>query len=71
MDDLASRLKTERDGYRDALREANAEIAQLREALRRIANHLPGVTHYWADEVRRIAKNALGNDDLADRWDNA
>ena len=38
------------------------EVEKLRDALRRIAGYHPAVTHGWADDVRSIARTALGED---------
>ena len=37
-----------------------AENGRLREALRRIADYHPTITHQWAENVRAIARAALG-----------
>lgn len=38
-------------------------IERLRDALIRISNLSPAVTHGWAEEARQIARAALGEDD--------
>lgn len=38
------------------------EIERLREALTRISNLSPAVTHGWAEEARQIARAALAGD---------
>lgn len=54
------------------VRRLSAENERLREALRRIADYHPTITHQWAGDVRAIARAALGeNKPLEDRWDNA
>lgn len=35
---------------------------RMEAALRKIANYGPGVTHGWAQDVRRIARRELGED---------
>lgn len=38
------------------------EIEHLRDSLERIDGYLCGLDHYWAHEVRKIARAALGED---------
>ena len=44
------------------LDEKDAEIERLREALARISNLSPAVTHGWAEEARQITRAALAGD---------
>ena len=43
------------------LTEAADTLKRYREALERIANHSPSVSHGWADAVRHEARQALSD----------
>ena len=43
-----------------------AEIRRLREALSRIEDHHPSITHGWAEDVRLIARSALYDQVIAE-----
>lgn len=47
------------DSERDANAKLTARIELLEEALSRIVNLSPAVTHGWAIDARKIAQNAL------------
>lgn len=49
------------DQYAARIEALEAENERLREALARISNLSPAVTHGWAEEARQIARAALGD----------
>ena len=46
----------------EALTAKDAEIARLREALERIRDYAPEVTHGWALAIRTFARQAIATD---------
>lgn len=47
--------------HASTLAQAAERIQKLEAALEQIANFAPEVTHHWADHVRQVAKQALGD----------